>query len=140
MVGEAGILLLGPSGAGKSSVARRLIEETGREGGFAALVGDDRILLEVQGGRLLARPVPAIAGLLEVRGVGIVLLPHEPVCVVRLAVELRATADIPRLPEPSEACFTRPNVSLPRVFAAPQDAVSLVRWRIRGGSDTIMTE
>jgi hypothetical protein len=41
-------------------------------------VGDDGLLLEVQAGRLLARPHPRIAGLLEVRNLGCCPSPTAP--------------------------------------------------------------
>ncbi len=63
--GEA-VLLRGPSGSGKSDLALRLID------GGAQLVADDQTLLRRAGGRVLASAPPAIAGLLEVRGVGVV--------------------------------------------------------------------
>ena len=63
---EAGVLLLGPPGSGKSDLALRLLEH-----GFM-LVADDRV--EIEGG--IARPPPHLAGLLEVRGLGIVRLAH----------------------------------------------------------------
>ena len=46
---------------------------------FARLVGDDRVHRRAAGGRLLVRPAPALAGLIEVRGLGIRRLAHEPV-------------------------------------------------------------
>ena len=60
-----GVLIEGPSGSGKSSLALALIDRG------AVLVGDDGVLLEAAGGRLLARPHPNIAGRLEVRNLGL---------------------------------------------------------------------
>ena len=54
--------------------------------------------LEPANGRLLVRPAEALAGLIEVRGVGIRRLDHEPSAVVGLVVDL-AAADAERLPE-----------------------------------------
>ncbi len=64
----AGVLLLGPPGAGKSDLAMRLLAR-----GFQ-LVADDQVA--IQDG--IARPAPALAGLLEVRGLGILRLAHAP--------------------------------------------------------------
>ena len=64
---------------------------------FARLVADDRVHLEAQHGRLLVRPAEALAGLIEVRGLGIRRLAYEPVAVVGLVVDL-AAADAERLP------------------------------------------
>ena len=75
LVGARAVLIRGPSGAGKSRLALELIQAA-QAGGllFARLVGDDRVHLEAAGGRLLVRPAQALAGLIEVRGLGIVRL------------------------------------------------------------------
>jgi len=91
----AGILLLGESGAGKSDTALRLIALSAR------LVSDDRTELFIDNGRLAARAPKTLEGLLEIRGVGIVELPHLPWACIDLALELVAPADVPRLPEPA---------------------------------------
>jgi len=85
----AGVLLLGPSGAGKSDLALRLLDR-----GFT-LVADDRV--EIDGQEAWAPP--SLAGLLEVRGLGIRRLPCLPRIRLALAVELGAP--VPRLPEPA---------------------------------------
>jgi HPr kinase/phosphorylase len=69
---------------------------------FARLVADDRVLLEAHHGRLLARPPAALAGLIEVRGVGIRRVEYEPAAVVGLVVDL-AAEDAERLPATGEA-------------------------------------
>ena len=98
----AAILLLGPSSSGKSDLALRLL---GR--GFA-LVADDRAI--VQNG--IVRPAPALAGLLEVRGLGILRLPHLPEARLALAARL-ATPE--RLPAPSH----HPELHVPELRVAP---------------------
>jgi serine kinase of HPr protein (carbohydrate metabolism regulator) len=90
---DAGVLLLGDSGSGKSDLALRLIERG------AILVSDDRTELFLEDGELWASPPPSIAGLLEVRGVGILKLPHAARAGVSIAVMLTDKA-VPRLPEP----------------------------------------
>jgi HPr kinase/phosphorylase len=81
-----GVLLIGPPGAGKSDLLLRLLAR-----GFE-LVADDQV--EIEDG--VARPMPALAGLLEVRGLGIVRLPHA--ASTRLALAIRLAADAARLP------------------------------------------
>ncbi len=61
------------------------------------------------------RPAASLAGLVEVRGVGIRRLDHEPVAVVGLVVDL-AAEDAERLPEPAEAVIL--GVRLPRLAVA----------------------
>ncbi|MFL5080923.1 MAG: HPr kinase/phosphorylase, partial [Microvirga sp.] len=98
VIGEAGILIRGLSGTGKSSLALQLLTDAARAGRFGRLVGDDRVEIAALNGRLVARPVEPIEGRLEVRGVGIVGLAHEPAAVVRLVVDCAAEALV-RLPE-----------------------------------------
>lgn len=98
-LGEAGVLIRGRSRAGKSSLAAALIAAVRQAGRFAALIGDDRIRLSLQNGRLVARGHPAIRGMIELRGQGIVSMPHEPAAIVHLVVDLLAEAEIARYPD-----------------------------------------
>jgi HPr kinase/phosphorylase len=118
LVGARAVLIQGPAGSGKSRLAYALIEAaaTGLLR-FARLVADDRIHIEPAHGRLLARPPDVLAGLIEIRGLGIRRLPFEPVAVVGLVVEL-AAADAARLPQPEARQATVANVRLPRLSVA----------------------
>jgi serine kinase of HPr protein (carbohydrate metabolism regulator) len=91
-IGGRGVLIAGQSGAGKSDLALRLIDRG------AALVADDYVELRVEQGRLLAAPPATIAGKIELRGVGILTLPHQDEAPVTLLVDLDAAPK--RLPEP----------------------------------------
>ncbi len=102
-----GVLLRGPSGAGKSDLALRLID------GGAVLVADDRTLLDADGDRLVARPAPTIAGLLEIRGVGLVEVPHLAAAPVVLVCDLVPPDRVERMPEPGRVEIL--GVRLPRV-------------------------
>src|SRR5262245_36073683 len=102
LAGARAVLIRGPARAGKSQLALALIQAA--EAGllrFARLVGDDRLHLEACHGRLLVRPAAPLAGLLEVRGLGIRRLDYEPVAVVGLVVDL-AAEDGDRMPVLSE--------------------------------------
>jgi hypothetical protein len=90
------------------------------------LVADDRSHLEPHHGRLLVRPVAEIAGLIEVRGLGVRRLPHEPVAVVGLVVDL-AAPDGARLPATASARVTIEGIALARLaVAAGADPLPLV--------------
>jgi serine kinase of HPr protein (carbohydrate metabolism regulator) len=82
------------------------------------LVADDRSHLEPRHGRLLVRPAPELAGLIEVHGLGIRRLACEPVAVVGLVVDL-AAADGERLPSPTSQKATIDGIELARLAVAP---------------------
>jgi serine kinase of HPr protein (carbohydrate metabolism regulator) len=108
-----GVLILGASGSGKSSLLLALLAAGG------TLVADDRVVLAANGdGRLVASPPDSLAGLMEVRGVGIVRRPFVASVAIDLAVELRAAAECPRLPDGDDARIVIAGVTLPRVFVA----------------------
>jgi HPr kinase/phosphorylase len=132
LVGARAVLMRGAAGAGKSRLAFALIE-AGRSGAlpFARLVGDDRVQVEAAHGRLLVRPAAALAGLIEMRGLGIRHLAFEPVAVVGLVVDLDA-ADAERLPGRESAVTDVAGVVLPRLGVAPgADPVPLVIAALR---------
>ena len=125
LLGYQGILIRGPSGAGKSRLALSLLQNAGSR--FARLVGDDRIHLEAVHGRLLMRPAEALAGLIEVRGIGIVRLPYEKVAVVSLVIDL-AVPDVLRLPQETDIETQIEGVVLARLPVAPgADAMAQLR-------------
>jgi RNase adaptor protein for sRNA GlmZ degradation len=88
-----GVLLRGASGSGKSDLALRLIDEG------ALLVADDQTEIGEEQGRLVARAPAAIAGRLEVRGLGIVSQPALAAAPIALLVDLVPPAAVERLPE-----------------------------------------
>lgn len=107
---DAGVLLLGPSGSGKSDLLLRLLDH-----GFA-LVADDRV--DVEAGQ--ASPPAALAGRLEVRGLGIVRLPY--VAPVRLVLVVTLGA-MTRLPAP----VTHPEFGVPGIEVDPVMASAAAR-------------
>jgi HPr kinase/phosphorylase len=115
VTGETGILIRGPSGAGKSNLAFALIDMAGRNGAFARLVGDDRIILAAHHGRLIARGHPAVPGMIELRGQGILACPFEPAAILHLAVDFVPAQAAARYPEPAEAKIELCGVKLRRL-------------------------
>ena len=127
LVGAHAVLIRGPAGSGKSRLALSLIQAADRRPLiFARLVADDRVHVQAAHGRLIARPPPALAGLLEVRGLGIRRLPHEAMAVVSWVVDL-AAATAERLPDGAATQATIEGISLPRLaVAAGRDGFPMV--------------
>jgi serine kinase of HPr protein (carbohydrate metabolism regulator) len=135
LIGARAVLIRGPAGAGKSRLAFAAIEAA-RTGliAFARLVGDDRVHVEATHGRLLVRPAETLAGLIEIRGLGIRRLPYEPLAAVGLVVDLGA-ADAERLPATGEATIA--GIAVPRLAVAPGgDALPILLAALHSGGST----
>src|SRR3954465_14377579 len=98
LVGDRAVLIRGPSGAGKSRLAFDLLL-AGRAGQIppSVLIGDDRVYLLARNGQLAAQPVPELAGLIEIRGLGVRRCHYVQEAVVGMVVDLCAE-DAERLP------------------------------------------
>jgi serine kinase of HPr protein (carbohydrate metabolism regulator) len=117
-----GVLLRGPPGAGKSDLALRLID------GGAVLVADDQVICRPEGGALYASPPPAIAGLIEIRGVGLMRLDHFPRAALLLVADLVAPDQVERLPQP--ASCTIEGAEVPRIALAPFEVSTPAKLRM----------
>jgi HPr kinase/phosphorylase len=132
LIGPKAVLICGPSGSGKSRLAWDLLLAA-QEGAlpFARLVIDDRALVEAQGGRLLVRPASALAGIIEIYGLGIRQVAYEPVAAVGLVVNLAAD-DADRMPPATAEKTTISGVILPRLaIAAGMAALPMVLAKLK---------
>jgi HPr kinase/phosphorylase len=120
LAGE-GLLLRGPPGAGKSDLALRLID------GGARLVADDQTEIFRRGDRLWARPPAALAGLLEVRGVGILRLPALAEAPLALLVDLVAPEAVERMPQTAVESVL--GCAVRRLAVAPFEASAAAKLR-----------
>jgi HPr kinase/phosphorylase len=111
----AGVLLMGPPGSGKSDLVLRLLSR-----GFD-LVADDRV--DIADG--IASAPPALAGLLEVRGLGVMCMPHRERAALALVVALGPPLP-PRLPLPTRhATLDLPQVGIDAAAASAPERVAL---------------
>jgi serine kinase of HPr protein (carbohydrate metabolism regulator) len=101
-VQNTGILFTGPSGSGKSELAFSFLTEAERCGLPAALIADDQIFVYRDGEDTIAERPQAIAGLLELRGSGIVSLSSVASAPLHFAVTTVLSSENPRLPEDGE--------------------------------------
>lgn len=123
LIGAKAVLIRGPAGSGKSCLAWQLLQSALP---FTRLVADDRVHIDLTGGQVLVRPAPALAGLIEIHGLGIRRLPYEPVAGVALVIDL-AAADAGRLPAQDAGRTAIEGVTLPRLaVAAGQTALPLL--------------
>lgn len=138
ILGDRGVLLTGPSGSGKTTLALELLARAGAMGGFARLVCDDQMFVAVRAGRLVARAAPAIAGLVEIGGLGPCPVEVEPAMAVDLVVRLLPPGEAPRM-ESGEPVLVE-GVTLPRLDLperrADASAHAVLAWIIhRGGAN-----
>lgn len=116
-IGANAILLRGAPGSGKSDLALRLL---GRTDLAAQLIADDQVEVVRREDQLWARTPASIAGLLEVRGIGIAHLDCLAEARLRLVLDLLPIADVPRMPV--AATCTIDDIALPLYPCAPFEA------------------
>lgn len=121
-VAGVGVLLRGPPGSGKSDLALRLIDDGAR------LIADDHVEVEAVDGVLLAAPPKAIAGMMEVRGLGLLAVPSLPRGRVRLVVDLVPPEKVERLPEAMK--FAYEGIDMARIALAPFEASACAKVRL----------
>jgi serine kinase of HPr protein (carbohydrate metabolism regulator) len=130
-LGDDAILILGASGSGKSDLVLGLIDQPGYGTGNdlirARLVSDDQTVIERRGDALFATSPKPIAGLLEIRGQGIVAVDHVLEARLTLVVRLVPAAEIERLPEATTTSIA--GVALREIRIDPGQATAAARIR-----------
>ncbi len=131
-IAGAGVLLRGPSASGKSDLALRLIDDG------AVLVADDRTVLTPGTGTVVASAPPAIAGRIEVRGLGIVPLAAADAAPLRLVVDLIEPDGGERMPTERYVALMGAELPLLRLTAFHASTPSKIRLALRLASEEIM--
>ena len=121
-IGGAGVLLRGPPGSGKSDLALRLIDRG------AKLVADDRTDLSLVSGRVVMTAPAAIAGIAEIRGIGITAFDQAPESPLVLVADLVAASEIERLPEARHCEYL--GRQFPLIALAPFEASAAAKTRL----------
>jgi serine kinase of HPr protein (carbohydrate metabolism regulator) len=140
VLGKAGLILRGVSGAGKSLLALELIDEWEARGLPAKLVSDDRIEIEAGSAGIVMHAPANIAGLIELRGRGIVERPFVRKAALHLVVDL--IDDVERMVEEDQLVTTLEGVTLARCPVPRAGKVDsrhqllLIREAVRGLSAT----
>ncbi len=131
--GKEGVLLRGAPGSGKSSLALRLIDQAGfglgRELLQAKLVADDQVALDAHDGQVLLSPQVNLAGLIEIRGLGILRCPFMANVPLRLVVDLVPHTAIDRLPPPESLVIEIAGLVFPRLALDPMMPGACARLR-----------
>nr|WP_259127015.1 MULTISPECIES: serine/threonine protein kinase [unclassified Rhizobium] len=113
VVGKTGLLFLGPSGWGKSMLAFTCINEAQRMGIFSSLVADDQALISEVDGAVIATCPASIAGLLELRGTGLVRVPYIVNATMHYAILPGSPSGEKRLPPDGERTTIAGSIELP---------------------------
>ncbi len=141
--GGKAVLIRGPSGSGKSELVMRLIDGEGFGLGHtpqrATLVADDQVILTLINDKIYAKPASALAGLLEIRGQGIMSLDYVQDIVLSLVVDLVPASEISRMPEPDELSTMILGVELPRLAIDGHAAAAPAKLRSKCFSSAIKT-
>lgn len=128
-VAGRGVLIEGLSGAGKSDLALRLIDRG------AVLVSDDYTIVRRIDDHLVGAAPPNIAGMIEVRGLGLVAMPHAT--DVRIVMIVNLDTPVTRMPDPGAsrvlAGVTVPVIAVPRFEASAPIKVELALKRLEIG-------
>jgi HPr kinase/phosphorylase len=117
--GAHAALLRGSSGSGKSDLALRFLALPADGDLVPRLVADDQVVVEEHAGALTVSAPDALAGKLEVRGLGITTLPHAEQAKLVLIVNLVARDEVPRMPPEPLPRITLLGVSVPNLQLAP---------------------
>lgn len=112
-----GLLIEGPPGCGKSSLALALIDRG------AVLIGDDAVTLAASGDRLTASPPPHIAGMIEIRNLGLV---EMDTASAPLALVVRLDPAAPRYIDAAET-VERAGQALPLIKLHPGSPILALR-------------
>lgn len=128
LLGSRGLLVRGPSGSGKSALCWALLQDPAPFA-HAALVGDDQLWLRPANGRVVAEPAPAIAGRIEIRGLGIVPLDFEPRARIALVADLVPLEAIERLPAADDLQTELCGIALPRLAVPASDLSAAQRLK-----------
>lgn len=132
IIGETGMLITGPSGAGKTMLAMRCLQAAALRGWHHALIGDDRVRLEVASGRVVARSPSAIAGFAEIRGSGVLPVSARACAVVHLIVAPGVASGADRVPVENETVEFE-GLALPLIrllYEVPGDPLAVMRARM----------
>jgi serine kinase of HPr protein (carbohydrate metabolism regulator) len=139
LIGRRGLLFVGPSGIGKSAMAFACMATARRQKAPSLLIADDQVLISARNGRILAACPQSIAGLIELRGSGIISMDHIEKAELDLVVQVVAPGDTERLPPENERFSIDGAGSLPlvRVANTAADPLAVIGGLIPGWREEV---
>ena len=136
-INNKGVLFLGGSSSGKSDVCLRLIMQK-----KAVLVADDRVDLQLDNNNnIIANAPQNIAGLLEVRGLGIKKFTMQKDVTLNLAIELVSSyTQIERMPKDEFFEFKNHKIKKIKLYPFEPSAIEKVLLAINGDNSSILVD
>lgn len=129
-LGDRAALLRGASGSGKSDLALRFLALAEEDGLRAGLVSDDQVWIDARDRGVTVTTPKGLAGLIEIRGLGIKRVPFLPSAELVLICDLVAAENVPRMPpEPLERAALA-GVEIPILRLAPFEASAPLKLRM----------
>lgn len=135
VIAETGLLFLGPSGIGKSSLAFACLAAARPLGLHAALIADDRVFMSRRDSEIIAECPPSIAGLMEIRGTGIIRIPHASPARIHFAILPAEPGNAVRLPDENELIEVADGMQLPviRMLNTTINPLAIIMAKFPGG-------
>ena len=131
--GSKAVLIRGIPGSGKSDIVLQLIDGQGYGLGTkllrAKLVADDQVVLQRIKDDIVVTTPDTIKGKVEIRGRGIVSVPHKVKAKLIGIVDLRPQVEIERMPEPHDMQVDILELSFPLCYIDPTAPSAAARIR-----------
>lgn len=129
-LGTRAVLLCGRSGTGKSDLALRFLALPEEDGLRSRLVADDQVWIEARDQGVTVTTPKALAGLIEVRGLGIKRVPFLASAQLVLLCDLVAADHVPRMPPDPLERTALAGVEIPTLRVSPFEASAPLKLKM----------
>jgi serine kinase of HPr protein (carbohydrate metabolism regulator) len=129
-LGGRAALLRGAPGAGKSDLALRFLALPNEGELRPLLVADDQVQLDVNGTTVTVSAPEMLAGMMEVRGLGIQEMPTIAAARLVLVCDLVAADHVPRMPPDPWDRTALEGVDMPLLHLSPFEASAPLKLKM----------